>query len=70
MAAIDWTKICKKYAGLWVGFKKDEKTVVASGKTAQEVVEKAAQRGYSKTILFRVPTKIVPYVGEVIKQIP
>jgi len=61
--AIDWTKICKRYKGLWIGLKIDEKTVVASGKTVREVMEKAKQKGYEKPILFRVPTKIVPYVG-------
>jgi len=61
--AIDWTKICKKYKGLWVGLKEDEKTVVASGKSVSEVMEKALQRGYPKPILFRVPTRIIPYVG-------
>lgn len=61
--AIDWTKICKKYKGLWVGLKSDEKTVVASGRTVMEVVEKSKKRGYRYPILFRVPTKIIPYVG-------
>lgn len=61
--AIDWTKICKKYKGLWIGLKKDQKTVVASGKNVREVIEKAREKGYQKPILFRVPTKIVPYIG-------
>ena len=39
--AIDWTKICKKYRGLWVGLKSDKKTVVASGRTVMEVMEKS-----------------------------
>ena len=63
MSAIDWTEICKKYKGLWIGLKKDEKTVVASGKTVQEVMKGAENKGYPKPILFRVPTKIIPYVG-------
>ena len=29
--AIDWTKIYRKYKGLWVALDKDEKTVIASG---------------------------------------
>ena len=61
--AIDWTKICKKYKGLWVGLKNDEKTVVASGKSVEEVMGKAKKRGYLQPLLFRVPSKIVPYVG-------
>ena len=61
--SIDWTKICKNYKGLWVGLKSDEKTVIASGRTAKEVMKKSSQKGYSKPMLFRVPTKILPYVG-------
>lgn len=61
--AIDWTDICKKYKGLWIGLKDDEKTVVAHGKTVREVMEKAQKKGYIQPILFRVPTKIIPYVG-------
>ena len=61
--AISWTKICKNYKGLWIGLKDDEKTVVASGKTVKEVMEKAKEKKYSRPILFRVPTKIIPYVG-------
>lgn len=60
---IDWTKICKKYKGLWVGLKSDEKTVVASGMTVMEVMEKSKKKGYRYPILFRVPTKILPYIG-------
>lgn len=61
--AIDWTKICKKYKGLWVGLKNDQRTVVAVGKTVKEVMEKAKKKGFNQPILFRVPTKIIPYVG-------
>lgn len=61
--AIDWTKIYKKYKGLWVALKDDEKTVVASGTTAKQVWQKAQKKGYKNPILFRVPTEILPYVG-------
>jgi len=60
---IDWTKICKKYKGLWVALEKDEKTVIASGKKAKEAWERAQKKGYKKPILFRVPIKIIPYIG-------
>ena len=60
---IDWTKIYQKYKGLWVALKDDEKTVVASGNTVKEAVNKAKERGYQNPIMFRVPTKVVPYVG-------
>lgn len=61
--AIDWTKIYKKYKGLWVALKSDEKTVIASGKTAKEVLRQAQKSGYNKPILTRMPSKIIPYVG-------
>ena len=61
--AIDWTNIYKKYKGLWVALKSDEKTVVASGKTVKDVMTKSQKKGYEKPILFRVPAKIIPYIG-------
>ena len=63
MGAIDWTKIYKKYKGLWVALKKDNKTVIASGKTLKEAIEKAKKKGYKEPILFKVPTEILPYIG-------
>ena len=61
--AIDWTKIYKEYKGLWVALKDDEKTVIASGKTAREAWDKAQKRGYKKPILSHMPDKLVSYVG-------
>jgi len=61
--AIDWTKIYKKYKGLWVALKDDEKSVVASGKTVKEVMKEAKKKGFKEPILFRVPTEIIPYIG-------
>lgn len=61
--AIDWTNIFQKYKGLWVALKDDEKTVITSGKTVKEVMNKSKKRGYMKPILFRVPTRIIPYIG-------
>ena len=61
--AIDWTEICKKYKGLWIGLLDDEQTVIASGKSVKDVMSKAKKKGFEKPILFRVPTEVVPYVG-------
>lgn len=61
--AISWTGICKKYKGFWVGLKDDEKTVIASGKTVKEVMKRAKEKKYPQPILFRVPTKVIPYIG-------
>lgn len=61
--AIDWTKIYKQYKGFWVALKEDEKTVLASGKTAKEAWMKAIEKGYKKPILMRMPEKLATYVG-------
>jgi hypothetical protein len=61
--AIDWSKIYKKYKGLWVALKPDERTVVASGKTAKEALEGSRSKGFQNPILHRVPTEVLPYVG-------
>jgi len=63
MKAIDRTKVMKKYRGLWVGFKQDQKTVVASGKTLQEALDKAHKKGYPNPIMARMPLRIVPMIG-------
>ena len=63
MKVIDQTKICRKYPGSWVALKSDEETVIASGETVKEVMKEAQKKRYSNPILFRVPTKIIPYVG-------
>lgn len=63
MTAINWSSIYKKYKGLWVALKDDEKSVIASGKTAMDVMDKAQKKGFKQPILVRMPTKILPYVG-------
>lgn len=60
---INWTNIQKKYKGLWVALAKDEKTVLAHGKTAKETWDKAQKEGYKKPILSRMPEKLITYVG-------
>lgn len=61
--AIDWSKIYRQYRGLWVALKSDERTVVASGKTAKEAWDGAREKGYAKPILTRMPDELVTYVG-------
>ncbi|MDO8590739.1 MAG: DUF5678 domain-containing protein [bacterium] len=60
---IDWTKIYKKYRGLWVAIKDDEKTVVASGNTLKKTQEEALKRGFKDFYLTKVPNKVVSFVG-------
>ncbi len=61
--AIDWTHIYKKYKGLWVALKDDEVTVIASGKTVKDVMQKSKKEGFIAPLLFRVPARIIPYIG-------
>ena len=61
--AIDWTNLFKKYKGLWIALKSDEKSVVATGKTAKQAWEKAINSGYPRPILTHMPKKLVTYVG-------
>jgi len=61
--AIDWSKLYKKYRGLWLALKDDEISVIASGKTAKEALEKAERKGYRKPILTRMPKDLIGYIG-------
>ena len=63
MTNINWTKIYTLYKGLWVALKKDEKTVIGSGKTASSALSKALAAGYASPILFKIPKKLQPFVG-------
>lgn len=63
MAAINWEPIYKKYKGLWVGLEDDEVTVIASGKTIGEVIEKSKKKGFDKPILTHIPKKLTYFIG-------
>lgn len=63
--AKDWSKLFAKYKGQWVALKDDETTVVAHGNSAKNVLNKAAKSGFTNPILFKVPTKLTAYVGNV-----
>ena len=60
---IDWTKIYKKYKGLWVALKDDEKTVISSGKLLKDAIAEAHKKGYKNPIVMLVPQKLATYVG-------
>lgn len=66
---INWTGIYKKYKGLWVALKSDEKTVVASGKSAKEAWDNARKKGFLKPILTHMPKKLTPHVGYGVNEI-
>ena len=60
---INWTTIYKKHKGKWVALKSDEKTVIASGKTAKQVLATAKKKGYDHPILTKMPSSLVSLVG-------
>lgn len=63
MTKDDLTPLYKNYKGQWVALKDDEVTVISHGKKAKSVWEEAQTKGYKKPILFKVPSKLLPYVG-------
>lgn len=63
MKPINYTPIFKKYSGQWVALKSDEKTVVAASRSASKAFKDARNEGIREPILFKVPTKSVPYIG-------
>jgi len=63
MAVIDCTKIYKKYKGKWMALKDDEQTVVASGKTLKEVMQRSQKKGLYHPVITQVPREILPIVG-------
>lgn len=64
MKAIDWTHIYKKYKGLWVAVRSPhETTVVASGKTLKEALEKAQKKGVLQPLVTQIPKQVLPIIG-------
>lgn len=61
--AMDWTKIYKKYKGLWVALFNDGQTVVGSGSTLRKALKEAEKKGQNDPIVMRVPMEILPYIG-------
>lgn len=60
---IDWTGIYAQDKGLWVALDGDETTVISSGKTLKEALQKAHDKGYAEPIMSRVPERLEAYVG-------
>ena len=61
--AKDWTKLYKKYKGLWVALAEDEDTVLGTGKTVREALDKSKRKTQKTPFLTRMPEKIVSYAG-------
>jgi Family of unknown function (DUF5678) len=59
----DLTPLYNKYKGQWVALKGDEVSVITHGEKAKQVRDEAVKKGFKKPILFKVPSKLVSYVG-------
>ena len=59
----DWTKIYKKYKGLWVALADDETTVLGFGATVKEALIQARGKTTKTPFLTRVPKTLDAYVG-------
>ena len=59
----DWTKLYKKYKGLWVALAQDELTVLGAGKTLKEALLKARKHSSETPILTRMPETLATYIG-------
>lgn len=62
---IDHTQVVKKYGGKWVVFDDSRETVVAAADTLIEAIALFRKKFGDVPMgsVFKVPTKIVPYVG-------
>lgn len=52
---IDLTKLLAPYAGEWVALSHDEKEVLGHGKTIDEALKGARERGEERPILIKSP---------------
>jgi predicted RNase H-like HicB family nuclease len=59
----DWSKLYKKYKGMWVALAPDETTVLGVGKTVKEAVAKAQKKSAQTPFLMFVPRTLDAYVG-------
>ena len=63
MKAINWENIREKYKGQWVALEDDEVTVIASGRSVKDVLEKAREEGYTEPIVAFMPRELVSFAG-------
>ncbi|TSC83549.1 MAG: hypothetical protein G01um101417_532 [Parcubacteria group bacterium Gr01-1014_17] len=61
--AKDWTKLYKKYKGLWVALAEDEITVLGVGQTVKDAVIAARKKTNKTPFLTRMPETLAAYVG-------
>ena len=55
----DWSKLYKKYRGMWVALASDEMTVLGVGKTVKEAQINALKKSKEIPIFTRMPESLV-----------
>lgn len=60
---MNFTKIYKQHKGLWITLDQGLRKVISAESSAKKAYESAKKKGYKKPILFKVPTKNLPYIG-------
>lgn len=59
----DLSEVYKKHKGEWVAMDQKENSVIASGKSVSEKIKAAREKGVEDPIFFKVPKKVIPYIG-------
>ncbi len=62
MKPINLTEAYKKYKGLWIAFTHDYE-VISAHKDIRKVAQDAAKKGYNEPIFFKMPRKMMPFIG-------
>lgn len=61
--AKDWSKLYKKYKGMWIALAKNESTVLGFGKTASEALKKSQKKTSKTPTLVYMPKDLKSFVG-------
>lgn len=61
--SVDLRKILKKHKSGWLALTPDNKKELASGKTLQQVLSKARDKGFRNPSVFKVPNLETHYIG-------
>jgi hypothetical protein len=61
-----FTDLFIEYKGKWVALNENESKLVGVGNSIKNVVKQAKKRGIKVPIVFKVPKRILPFVGMMI----
>lgn len=60
---INLEKLIKNHGGQWVALDENLEKVIASSKSAKTALNKAEKKGIKIPHLFKVPTRLIAYIG-------